>query len=858
MAVYIQGGEPPKVTPLPERIRLYMQKVDPAISGSGGHNAAFKAACALVNGFGLDLEQAYPFFLEYNERCQPPWSERELKHKLESAEKASHEKPRGHLLDGARFSTLDKVLPRTKPKEAEPGALKREFSEVPLPPSLDDGFRKLLMAAFTENEGVCLSDAYGPNNEGKCVPNQGETCTQKRWLERIAKKPINAIYRKPGGAFMRINPMAFGNEGTDSSVTSFRHVLVEADGESKEKQYGAFVQSELPISVIIDSGGRSVHAWVRVDASNHAEYIERAKTVYRFFALDLDSKNKNPSRYSRVPDIKRVLFGMDGEETQSRQTLLAVSIGLPWDEWERKHGSESPKTEPQADELDDPGEWIIPADNYGVTINQAANRLFTRIAEGNQLFTRDGNVVAVDADAKITDVEGQAFRGIIEEHFSVKKFKKGKRGLLKAMAICPIDISSAMLKSQARFLLPPIQRVLQCPVIDKNGNICGQGYHGHLNGGTFITGGEVEAVELNEAINAIMDVFSEFDWQEEADKLRAIALLFSPAIAMGELINGRVPLDVAEADDSQSGKTYRQQIVAAFYNEVMAALSKRTGGVGSTDESVSEALLAGKPFIQLDNFRGSLDSQILEMAITSDKARCRALRTSAEVLTKGVIFMLSSNGALLTPDLANRSCFTRIRKRKSHSFKVYPGGLDLLSYIRQKQGYYLGCVFAVLQDWIQQGCPSVQETRHDFKAWAGALTWITSEHFRADSGVTMLDGHEAIQGRTTNEFAGALRKIGIEISKKEQLGDAFTVEQLVEVIVDMGLRIPGVNDDKRTDVDTMARQLKRQLRRFIDDTNYGKDGEANSVELDQFTIHAEQDWDRNRNPFYYYRFEAKQ
>jgi hypothetical protein len=68
------------------RARKYLAKLPPAISGQGGHAATFRAACRLVIGFGLDREQALSLLLEWNEtHCQPPWSERELKHKVDDA-----------------------------------------------------------------------------------------------------------------------------------------------------------------------------------------------------------------------------------------------------------------------------------------------------------------------------------------------------------------------------------------------------------------------------------------------------------------------------------------------------------------------------------------------------------------------------------------------------------------------------------------------------------------------------------------------------------------------------------------------------------------------------------------------------
>jgi len=68
-----------------ERARAYVAKMPPAISGSGGHNATFAAACALVRGFALSTEEAFEILEEYNLRCEPPWSEWELRHKIQSA-----------------------------------------------------------------------------------------------------------------------------------------------------------------------------------------------------------------------------------------------------------------------------------------------------------------------------------------------------------------------------------------------------------------------------------------------------------------------------------------------------------------------------------------------------------------------------------------------------------------------------------------------------------------------------------------------------------------------------------------------------------------------------------------------------
>lgn len=82
-----------------DRARKYLVKLPPAISGQGGHSATFRAACALVIGFGLERDQALALLREWNEtHCHPPWSERELVHKVTDALEQSGW--RGHLLTG--------------------------------------------------------------------------------------------------------------------------------------------------------------------------------------------------------------------------------------------------------------------------------------------------------------------------------------------------------------------------------------------------------------------------------------------------------------------------------------------------------------------------------------------------------------------------------------------------------------------------------------------------------------------------------------------------------------------------------------------------------------------------------------
>jgi hypothetical protein len=76
----------------------WLSQQEPAISGQCGHDRTFYVACCLVQGFDLSAEEAYPFLAEWNRFCEPPWSEAELWHKLNDAEDAESDRPRGYML----------------------------------------------------------------------------------------------------------------------------------------------------------------------------------------------------------------------------------------------------------------------------------------------------------------------------------------------------------------------------------------------------------------------------------------------------------------------------------------------------------------------------------------------------------------------------------------------------------------------------------------------------------------------------------------------------------------------------------------------------------------------------------------
>jgi hypothetical protein len=467
----------------------------------------------------------------------------------------------------------------------------------------------------------------------------------------------------------------------------------------------------------------------------------------------------------------------------------------------------------------------------GVPIKATAEELFKRIGRTETLFIRGGAVVSIadnKGTAKLNVLGPAAARSRFESYAKFLVYRTdGKGHSVLRPAIIPQDMAAALLESEeARKFLPTITGLINCPAIVSAGGgvkIVGQGFHSDT--GLFITGGQTpEHVALSEAVMALRELVSEFNFQSSGDRSRALASFITPALKLGGHLRGYVPADVAEADKSQSGKTYRQRLVAAVYNETSSLVTCRSGGVGSVDESLNEKLIAGRPFIQLDNFRGKLDSPHIEALLTAEKSFPVRVPHCREVAIDPSRFfvMLTSNGVETTRDFANRGSIVRNRKHaKDYKFRNYPEG-DLLDHLRARQPYYLGAVFAIVQRWIELGRQRSDETRHDFREWVQTLDWIVQEILGEGP---LMDAHQAAQERVSNPGLTFLRKLALAAAEQDRLGESLIASALYEIAESADVDIPGLQEP---DEDKGKRMIGIIMARLFKTTS--------SLSVDAFTV----------------------
>lgn len=433
-------------------------------------------------------------------------------------------------------------------------------------------------------------------------------------------------------------------------------------------------------------------------------------------------------------------------------------------------------------------EFVIIPDGYA-TVEDSAEVLYEILKSTKKFYERGQSVCEIghtDSGPCLEPVTVVRAQATWEKYtrFAFRTFKDGETKY--TLTRLPNEEARIFLVCDERRILPRVDGVVTCPILYKD--VLGQlqihndGYNPHTR--LFVAnpraGQPVPNVGLPEAIEAIRDLVGDFQFEGPAHRSRAIMSFITPALVFSGLLGGRPPVDVAEADDSQAGKGYRQKMICALYGETPSLVAQRKGGVGGLDESFQEALIRGRPFIVLDNLRGRLDSTYLEAFLTAPQTiGARGFgKAEVEVNVHRFITFASSNDLQLTVDMANRSSIVRIQKQaQGFLWKTYgPHQKDVCAWVEDNQPFYLGCVYRIVQEWYMQGCQSMAHAGHDFRWWAGRGEWIIQKLFGE---APMLAGHKSLQTRAGDGRLGWLQRLAVQAEKSGILGQGMKMHELV-------------------------------------------------------------------------------
>lgn len=332
-----------------ERAMRYLDKAGPAISGAGGHTHTLMCARALVRGFNFSDGEALSLLQEWNQGNAEKWSDRELEHKIRSARSGpTPPEGEGWLCRGKEPVGPSKYGETAKePKravKARPEIKRDLISEFTRGvPSVNEGWLMrrspvdpagltsgdFLNAIFHEGERILIfTTQYSQGDFLWWVGKGGFRLSPDRGVPAVASDLPKG---GPEGIWYLVQPVTGqwavkrnvkwteDDEGhkskavkgtytrrSEENVTSWRNFVLESDVLAPEEWLRVLLAIDLPIVAIYTSGGRSIHAIVRMPVESKAVW-DASRNVLRqvLCVMGADPAALSAVRLSRLPGCIR-------------------------------------------------------------------------------------------------------------------------------------------------------------------------------------------------------------------------------------------------------------------------------------------------------------------------------------------------------------------------------------------------------------------------------------------------------------------------------------------------------------------------------------------------------------------------
>ena len=340
---------------LDERIQRYLDRCEPAVSGSHGHDTTFRVACTLWNGFGLSVEQTFQCLQYYNQKCEPPWSLRDLQHKAEAptSPTITHLRPRGYLLgDGVAFETfaqdaLDPIPPAPKPQYEEAHALAYAAG---CPQAADPAYFEIRSPKTCSNRTPAGS-LHVVFEYGEVVfittNSYADSESEDAWLwanpnplsgECLGLDCLNFLCTGYENVWYLANPIS-GQLHCDQhlskgasfrcleTISSFRHIVIETDLVPDELWLPILARLPLRIKAVYHSGKRGYHALVQIAANTKEEADKEIELIEpELVRLGACSGTLTPHRLTRLPNCMRTWTDAgSGKRVKQLQRLIYLN-----------------------------------------------------------------------------------------------------------------------------------------------------------------------------------------------------------------------------------------------------------------------------------------------------------------------------------------------------------------------------------------------------------------------------------------------------------------------------------------------------------------------------------------------------
>jgi putative DNA primase/helicase len=213
----------------------------------------------------------------------------------------------------------------------------------------------------------------------------------------------------------------------------------------------------------------------------------------------------------------------------------------------------------------------------------------------------------------------------------------------------------------------------------------------------------------------------------DTDKSVALALLLTP---LARPAVDRLPLFLVSAPVRGSGKSTLVRLAATLATGRPAPVIAATSSGDELEKRLVASLLAGDGLILLDNFNGTLRSDLLSQAVTEGVLRIRPLGTSEQTeIVSDAMWVANGNGLTIGGDLSRRAlrCILDPRLERPE-LRHFLG--DPVREAQANRSKMVGAALTIMRAFIMAGNPGAENLPPwaGFERWSelvrGALVWL--------------------------------------------------------------------------------------------------------------------------------------
>jgi len=407
----------------------------------------------------------------------------------------------------------------------------------------------------------------------------------------------------------------------------------------------------------------------------------------------------------------------------------------------------------------------------------------------DNLYTRGGKLARLTTDT-IETLPKPALRTLMCEAAEYIKAKPKKDGGFDMITIDPpLELVDCVFNAGEFTGIRELEQILSFGTLRPDGSfISSSGYDAATMAYLKAGGLQIDVPQTvtrdmaAESLRRLLDIFSDFPFEDETHKAAALAAIITPVLRLA--ITGPTPLFIFDATTPGSGKSLLADIVSNIAVGEDAARRPQTDDTEMRKE-ITATLLAGTPVILIDNVNKPLGGPALDAALTSIHWTGRELSRSNMLKLKNVtVWLATGNNIIVKGDLPRRSLRIALnpgmeRPEERGGFKIP----KLLEYIRKNRASLIRDILILALGRHQDESFVPVGSFGSFESWA---YWVRDTVVWAGMDDPLLTQKALREGNQTATWGQVLYNMFecFNPKKSKTTTEEFTAKQLWDLVYD--------------------------------------------------------------------------